>query len=126
MPRGIKLPFQVSKSGGIATISGDENDSQIIKVALSDGDNLNAYMQNATLGIDMIFDINEETSRARVLNRIERIFENFKVQKRFSLLKNTITWDESRVDKGEIILSFRYINLESDDEKTFEQKFNTN
>lgn len=125
MPKGLKVPMGANSSGGLATVDGDENDSKVIKLYLSDGDNENAFQQEITLGIDMIFDILDPLMRARIRNRIERIFEKLKVEKRFSLLRNTFQWDETNSDQGELILSFRYLNLESDEEKIYEQKFNS-
>lgn len=125
MPKGLKIPMQANSSGGIATVEGDDNDAKIIKLYLSDGDNENAFQQEITLGVDMIFDILDPLMRARIKNRIERIFDRLKAEKRFDLLRNTFQWDESKTSEGELILSFRYLNLESDEEKIYEQKFNS-
>ena len=48
--KGIKIPVGASKSGGAATITGDENDKQIISVALGSTDNENAFQQEISLG----------------------------------------------------------------------------
>jgi hypothetical protein len=125
MPKGLKVPMSVNVYGGLSTIEGDENDAQVIKLSLLDGENENAFQQDITLGIDMIFDIADPMMRSKVKNRIVRIFDIFESRKRFKLLENTIKWDESRTRQGEMILSFRYLNLESDEPKTYEQKFNS-
>lgn len=125
MPVGLKIPMQANSSGGFATVDGDDNDAKIIKLYLSDGDNENAFQQDITLGVDMIFDILDPLMRARIRNRIERIFDRLKAENRFDLLRNTFQWDETNASEGELILSFRYLNLESDEEKTYEQKFNS-
>lgn len=125
MPKGLKIPISANSKGGFATVEGDDNDAKIIKLALMDGENENAFQQDITLGVDMVFDILDPIARSRIINRLIFIFEIFKAQKRFDLLKNTISWDESSSNEGELVLNFRYLNLESDEEKTYEQKFNS-
>ncbi len=125
MPTGLRVPMQASATGGISKISGDENDRQVIAGYLSDGDNENAFQQNITLGVDMIFDISDPLMRPRVLTRIVRLFEFLESKKRFKLLEGTIEWDESDIANGNMIMSFRYLNLESDEPQTYEQKFNS-
>lgn len=125
MPKGLRIPFQASATGGISTIEGDENDRQVISAYLSDGDNENAFQQNITLGIDMIFDISDPLMRSRVFTRIVRLFEFLESKKRFKLLTETIQWDETDIANGNMILSFRYLNLESDQPQTYEQKFSS-
>jgi hypothetical protein len=123
--KGLKIPFGVGSNGGLATVEKEENNSQIISLFLGEGDNENAFMQDITLGIDMIFDLADAKVRTRIINRVKNLFEKLKIQKRFDLLQDTIFWNESNIENGELILSARYIDLESDDEKTFEQKFNS-
>jgi hypothetical protein len=125
MPTGLKIPMGVNSGGGLATVDGDDNDAKIIKLTLSDGENENAFQQDITLGIDMIFDILDPIVRSKITIRIVRAFEKLQSQKRFKLLKNTINWDESSSAQGELTLNFRYLNLESDEEKEYEQKFNS-
>lgn len=123
MATGIKIPFSASPTGGIALVSKDENDRKIIKIAMSDGDNENAFEQDLALGLDMIFDINDPLIRPKIVARIKSMFERFQAQKRFKLLRNTIRWDDENIKEGELRLSFRYLSLESDEEKEYEQVF---
>lgn len=125
MPTGLRVPMQANATGGLSKISGDENDRQVIAGYLSDGDNENAFQQNITLGIDMIFDISDPLMRPRVFTRIVRLFEFLEAKKRFKLLEGTIAWDESDISNGNMILSFGYLNLESDEPQTYKQKFNS-
>lgn len=120
MPTGIKLPFKVNSSGGISLSSDEEQNAQIIKLKLGDGDNENAFQQNITLGIDMIFAIGDPVIQGKITGRLYNAFEDFERDKRFKLLKNTIEWVEG---DGEMTLSFRYIDLESDQPKTFTETF---
>ena len=85
MPKGLRIPFQASATGGLSTIEGDENDTQVIAIYLADGDNENAFQQGVTLGIDMIFDIADPLMRPRVYTRIVRIFEYLEGKNSFKL-----------------------------------------
>jgi len=122
MPTGLKVPISVGPNGGLALVHGDEQDKKIIALALGDGDNENAYMQNITLGQNMIFDIADDSIRAQITNRIKRIFKNFQAQNRFKLLGDTMKWNYDDSD-GTITLSFRYLNIESDKINEFEKNY---
>ena len=122
MSTGLKIPISVNPIGGVALVNGDDNDNKIIKLALSDDDNENAFNQDIGLGADMIFDINAPTSKSKIMVRIQRIFSKFRTEKRYKLLKNTIAWTDDSENQV-TSLSFRYLNLESDEEQTYEQKF---
>lgn len=123
MPKGLKIPVGVNSAGGAATTEHDENDRKIIFIALADDSNEHAFQQNQGLGIDMIFDINDPISTVRIERRIKTIFERFEIQKRFSLLVDTIEWKQN-LNEGEMILSFRYLNIESDEIETYNQTLN--
>jgi len=122
MTTGLKVPLGVNPSGGAAVVEGDENDNKIISLALADDDNENAFQQDIGLGQRMVFDLNDPTIKPSILNRIVRIFDIFQAQKRYKLMPETILWEEIS-DKQELILSFRYINLESDEPRTFTRRF---
>ncbi|PNX50431.1 MAG: hypothetical protein BV456_06690 [Thermoplasmata archaeon M8B2D] len=125
MPTGLKIPFSINSGGGLNIVTGDENDQQTIMVYLASGDNENAFQQDITLGLDMIFKIDNELIRPKIINTIVEIFEKLERKKRFKLLKNTISWKSDETDSGESILSFRYLNLESDETNIYEYKFNS-
>lgn len=120
MPKGFAIPVQVSAGGSISLSSGDENDMKIIRIALSDGDNENAYQQNVTLGNAHVFDLNDSSARSRISGKIETIFEKFEDQHRFKLLGETLEWIEK---EGELKLNFSYLCLESDQVKNFSHIF---
>jgi hypothetical protein len=122
MPTGLKIPVGVDASGGMSLVSGEENDAKIIKISLSDDDNENAFQQDIALGLSMIFDINDVTLKARVLRRVRAIFADFLKLKRFKLLTDTIKWSEDTSEQ-ELTLEFRYLDLESDEERLYNRTF---
>jgi hypothetical protein len=119
---GLKIPVGVNSSGGAALISGDINDMKIITIALGSSENENAFQQDITLGESMVFDLNDPTIRAKILRKLYRIFDNFRLKKRFLLKKETIAWEEDP-QKQELTLVFTYTNLESDEDILFRNTF---
>jgi hypothetical protein len=113
----------VNPGGGAALVSGDENDFKAIRAALGSDDNENAFQQGIGLGDGMIFDIADVTTRNVIERRIVDIFRRFEAQKRYMLRTNTIGWQEDS-ENQQFILSFQYLNIESDEDKVFRQKFN--
>ena len=88
--KGLRIPVGVSSNGGAAMIYGDENDKQIISVSLGSSDNENAFQQDISLGEGMIFDLDDASIRAKITRRVYSIFDEFKIQKRFKLKKDTL------------------------------------
>ena len=124
MPVGFRLPVGASNSGGMHLEDGDENDRKIIAIALGSDDNENAFQQDVGLGDFMVFAVDDPEIRGKIMNRIRRIFKRFEAQKRFKLFPSTVRWltdDES----GEVTLEFKYLNIESDEEKTFSRTLNS-
>jgi hypothetical protein len=122
MPKGLAVPVRVGPHGGAVTVEGSENDTKIIKTALGSDDNENAFQQNIGLGLDMIFDSNDAFSRIRIVARLQTIFERFEAQRRYKLREETLRWEE-REGTGELVLTFFYTNLESDQEVEFQRSF---
>lgn len=120
--KGLKLPVGVGSNGGASMLDGDENDFKIITIALGSSENENAFQQDITLGEDMVFDLSDQTIRARILVRLYDIFNIFKTKKRFFLKKETIRWEENSRNQ-ELIMTFKYVNLESDEEILFRRTF---
>lgn len=110
----------VNAQGRTATVSGEDQDRKIIRAALGDNDNNNAFQQDPGLGADMVFDINDPVTRGIILRRLRLVFQDFERQKRYRLQEDTIKWAE---DGGELILEFNYLNLESDKPESFTQRF---
>ncbi|MGD9749374.1 MAG: hypothetical protein AB7W59_00100 [Acidimicrobiia bacterium] len=121
MPRGLALPVRVAPWGGVALIEGDDNDHKIISLALGSDDSENAFQQDIGLGEAMIFDVSDPQLRGRIVAKIRNIFRRFEVQKRYRLLGETMRWQPG--EPGELVLEFKYINLESDETKTFSRSY---
>ena len=120
MATGLAVPIRPNSGGGFLTASGDENDRKIIKLSLGDDDNENAFQQDIGLGTEMVFDINDPVSRPRILSRLQAVFQRFEALKRYQLIQNTIRWTEG---EGELILDFKYLNLETDKVEDFQRSF---
>jgi len=118
--QGLKLPVGTNTTGGTALSKGEDENSKIILMALSDCDNAHAFQQNIGIGTDMIFDISDPKSQALILSRINLIFQKFEAERRFKLLPETATWS---TQNGELILEFDYHDLESDEQRPFSRTF---
>jgi len=124
MPKGIKVPVQVDKSGRIAMIEGDALNRQLIALSLADDENENAFQQQIGLGESMIFENDTSSSRAKILRILYSIFLDFESRKIFRLVRETIEWSKDP-ENGDLILSFYYIDLESDQPQFFQKAFTT-
>lgn len=122
MPTGLAMPVGVDESGGARLSSGDANDDKIIRLALGDDSNENAFQQNIGVGADMVFGSADELLQAQIMRRVFEVFKRFEAQKRYTLRRNTISWT---VDSNtqELILQFKYVALESDREQLFREAF---
>lgn len=120
MPTGLAVPVGVNSRGGAALVNGNENDAKIIKLALADVTNENAFQQGIGPGVDMIFDINDVTSRARIQSRVEAVFRRFEAQQRYKLVDETLSWSS---EGGEMTMEFKYVSLEADEERLFRQQY---
>jgi hypothetical protein len=123
MARGLKIPFQVGPHGGAAITESDEQAFKVIRLALSDNDNDNAFQQDIGLGQAMIFSTRNASFRAKVIARLFKVFATFEVLKLYKLDKSTLKWRTEKA--GEQILEFKFINLESDKVETFTHSFAT-
>ena len=122
MPVGLKLPLQLSSTGGFALVDSDENDFKIIKTALLSDENENAFQQSIGFGHGMIFGLNDSVLRSSLNSKLRIIFRRFEVQKRYKLLPGTVKWSQD-LENHNLVLEFRFISLESDEEKTFTNSF---
>lgn len=120
--KGLSLPVGVGSNGGALLIEGDENDYKIISIALGSSESENAFQQDITLDERMIFDLNDTVIRASILKRLYKIFEEFRLKKRFELKKETVNWQEDH-HNNTLTLEFRYVNLESDEDILFRRSF---
>jgi hypothetical protein len=113
--RDIAVPFVVV-DGDLATVSGADADNQVIRVALVDTTSNHAYLQRYGSLIRSVYDINGEHALDKIRNTIVSAFTEFERQKRFRLTASSIN---VAVEDDTIIVSFRYICLESDAERSF-------
>ena len=121
LPRvGLALPVGVTKQGRSKTVTGEANDRKIIFTALGGNYNQNAYQQDPGLGEDMIFEINDAVIQARIRQKLADVFADFDRQNRYRLVVETLEWSE---EEGELVLSFDYFNVESDEPQSFAQRF---
>ncbi len=118
MATGLALPVGVNGSGSSALVSADAQDSKILSMALGDDENDNAFQQNIGLGAFMIFQQPGDRINALVRQRITAIFRDFRIAQRFQLLPDTILFRDEP-EQGEFSIEFKFINLESDEERTF-------
>lgn len=125
MATGLRLPIGVGPTGGASLVDHEENDNKIIFTALSAGDSENAFQQDIALGDRMVFDTNDSSVRAKIIGRLVSIFNRFVVQKRYRLKKDTVKFTTDSTTQ-ELILEFRYVNLETDEEQNFKRTFTRN
>jgi hypothetical protein len=119
--KGLRVPLGVNMVGGAARNDGDDHASQTLLLALNDDDNTNAFQQELGIGVDMIFDTKNMALRARIMSRVNAIFRRFEQLDLFKLVRGSIKWDDSV--EGELSLNLSYINLESDEVKSFSRRF---
>jgi hypothetical protein len=119
--KGLRIPVGVGHNGGAAIVDGDTNDVKIIMASLGSGDNENAFQQEISLDQSMVFDTNDPILRAKIINKVKKIFAIFRNQNRFLLKEDTITWENT--GDGELTLTFKYVNIESDEERPFLKTF---
>jgi len=122
MAVGLRLPCGVDPTGGAALVSKDSNNEKIIKTALSNCYSNNAFQQDLGLGDEFVFDITDATLKARVQRKLVKLFKEFTIQKRFQLLTDTIKWSEN-VEDQELIMTFKYHDMEADEEKDITQVY---
>lgn len=121
MARGIKVPVSVNKTGGTAMVEGDDQAFQAIAIALSSGESANAFQQEINLGDDPIFRNDDTELRSFILKRVFEIFEDFEASKLFRLMRETIKWSSG--EEGEIVIEFKFVNLESDKVTDFKKAY---
>lgn len=124
MPKGLKIPVQVDRTGRTAMIESDELNHQLIAISLTDDENENAFQQQIGLGEAMIFGQDTPALRAQILRRLFTIFLDFETRKTFQLVRETIEWSKD-TENGDLILKFYYIDLESDQPQFFKKAFTT-
>ena len=103
-------------------MDGDDQNNKIIKIALGSDASENAFQGDVAIGQGMIFDLSDRTLRARIRRRVEAIFRDFQAQNRFKLVKGSVKFTED-AEQGELVMTLKYIDLESDLEKELTRRF---
>lgn len=106
------------------TIEGDAYADQVIRTGLSDHDNSNAFQQDTGLGSGMTFGMTDTSQKASILRRLYEMFAAWEEDRLFRLMRETIKWGVDS-GSGELVIEFKYINLESDETISFKKKFTT-
>lgn len=117
------MPLGVNSRGGGATVEADEQSRKIIWIALSDLDNDNAFQQDLGLAPTFIFGQPGNAFKAYIRRQLIGIFTRFERLKLYRLIRESIKFTQDQ--EGEQVLSFKYIDLESDEEEQFEKTFFT-
>lgn len=122
MATGLAIPVGVGPHGGAALSDGEENDKKIILLALGSDDSEHAWQQNVGLGDEIVFSLGDASVRSLVTRRLIAIFDRFRLQQRFILRPETIRWVEKPATQ-ELELYFKYVSIETDEEKNFRHSF---
>jgi hypothetical protein len=117
MPKGLKIPVGVDNRGR-AAIEKDQskNTQKILSLAFQEGNDDNAFQ---LLGIDdsLIFSIKTASFRGKATQAVRRILAKFSELVRMD--ETTLSFDESKI--GELVISFKYIDLLTNKEEEFTQ-----
>lgn len=120
MTTGLKLPLGVNKSGG-ADVEEDpaEQNRKILTLEILGGDNRNPFQKLEGFD-DLIYDIKNPSVQNKARQRLNRIFR--KLSDRVALAPDSlIEFDTSQ--PGELVLSFNYIDLLTNTEQEYLEKF---
>lgn len=120
MAKGLRVPVGCNEFGQAALVEGDNHADTILAMAINDDDNAHAWQTELGIGIDMIFDSKDLGVRAKISARISKIFREFERLALYKLVAGSMAWDDSV--EGELTLSFQYVNLESDEVKSFAKR----
>ena len=115
------MPVGATAAGRTRLSDGDDQSRKILRLALSDDSNNNAFQQNISLGSRMIFNPKTEATRAVILRRLQTIFDGFEQARRFQLVRESIQWGDDA--EGQLTLTFRYVDLETEQEQELTQTF---
>lgn len=122
MAKGLKIPVQVDNKGGSLVVEGDEYSRQVLFTGLAGHDNVNAFQQGTGLGEGMIFGLTDTSTRASVLRRLRELFDVWEAERLYRLMSETIRWSKDS-QRGELILDFKYVNLETNRVIDFSKRF---
>lgn len=114
---GLDVPLKVNKSGGFATVSGDDQNKKIIMLAVDYCPSENPF--NTDVGIEHpIFGINDVSLQSRSLIRIKEVFRNFQNQNRMKYKSSKF----SSVNE-ELVVDIDYIDMQTDRPESVRKTF---
>ena len=108
-------------SGGTPLLTGSDQSLKILFLALGSDETENAFEDDRNLGYGHVFDFSDRATQAVIRRRLEVIFGRFVELRRFSLVAESVEFRPGA--EGELELSFRYIDLETDSTETFRRRF---
>jgi hypothetical protein len=120
MATGLKIPVGVNQAGS-AAIERDEvqHTDNMLVLALSTGGDDNPF-QDLGLKKSLIFSIRNASFRAEAIQDIERILAKY--SDRIALdPKNPLQFED--INDGEIEVSFGYVNIVTNEEQEFRERF---
>jgi hypothetical protein len=121
MKEGLAIPVGVDNTGSAAWARNTPNDVKTISLAISDGDNDNAFQQDLGLDSSVVFSVMDYAFQALVTEKLRSIFRQFERDDRYKLLPESMKWKQEK--EGEMILEFSYQNLETDNVITFSKSY---
>jgi hypothetical protein len=115
MATGLRVPVGVGQDGKAAVESDDDQLAKALRLALSPGDDDNAFQQ---LGIpeSLVFSVNDAGTAGVIRQTVRKILAKF--NDRLELQPGTII-QLLQKNEGELEVQFTYINTETNDVKDF-------
>lgn len=109
--RGLAIPVMPGPDGRAMMVEDeDEQLAKIIAVGLSDCTSNNPY-QNLGMPNAVVFDLNDDTTRGRVYEYLERFFARLQREGRAKL--TSVEVEDEPADSGEMVLVVRYTNIKT-------------
>ena len=124
MPKGLQIPLGVSKSGGAKIEDESRQLDKLVVLALLEGGDDNPF-QNLGLSPSILYRDNSDASKFDAQTEITQKLQGFKDRLKLSSAGVIIEEVLSPEDANEYTtaVSFEYINLDTDDVRTFSSPF---
>lgn len=113
----LKIPFQATRDGRLATISGPEAIDQTVELALSPSDSSHPFQKDLGIGYDVVFSPDDPVSLARITGRVERIMARLSNQDYAALDEQSPPYFENS-GEGVCVLNVSYVDRESDEPRS--------
>jgi hypothetical protein len=114
MLSGLSIPVGVGPDGRAKIDTSDRQLVKIIGLHLSFSDSENPFQD---IGIDqVIFNVNDKRIKPLIRYRLNALFERLEGEERAKLDENSVKFE---ADEGDLILEFKYWNLETNKPQDF-------